>query len=743
MTASATAFDRGRQQDPSQSRPAVPAGIPVHRQQQGRQNELSLPEGVHLQRSPGDVARPARNEGRQHDPPSPSMGQLEGAALHRQQGRQQEPPSPSMGPRPPQLEGAALHRPQGRPPPELTGQQPWSSPEIEETYTYPIADALWAEVIADFEPVGDTVGSQMRLTKGEIVYVLERHSSGWWGGHKDGSEMTAWFPKAHIRPLNEDGVLDNGEDDSLCKACRDVAGAMSPKQGRETRPPGTLTPANDSRRGSAEEQAALIERYEEEVKRLMRDKASERRSAEDAMIELDHSRAMAKDIQTKLHEEQNRVAELNDELEQWRRLRLDWQKERQRLLDDLRRKDLRIRSLESNDPANGRRTLDCIRQSAQPSSAVRTTSAAHTPPPNRECNKAGMQPAQRASPQRFTPQNRSTPSPVRGEVGLLRANREMSAGRAPSPSSGTQPSMDKSRIPSPLNSTEQTMQAMSPYNGSTVPTLPQTAGMPAASGNVSTVSSTSLPTGSVPMVAPPTGRRTTSQQHPSGAPASGSSISATPGGPTTPNSYTQPVRPPTPGWTPSMSTSAGAPRPPSPRPWAMGAALNSGRESPGMGGCSDGVDSGALTRTTVMSPYDHRGADPSPTRQPYTACHGGQSAMVVTPPPAGGSNTFARSRAGSRELRPQVACRNGTFRGNGMEQMADGSDNMQHGPTQRGEDSSPPPIVFGMSPVSRGAVGQQHSIRSGLPASRGNSPSASGGPSVQDRIRQLYGRSER
>merc|ERR1719158_1128871 len=41
--------------------------------------------------------------------------------------------------------------------------------------------------------------SELSLLKGDIVYVLERDASGWYGGHKDGETMTGWFPGSKVK----------------------------------------------------------------------------------------------------------------------------------------------------------------------------------------------------------------------------------------------------------------------------------------------------------------------------------------------------------------------------------------------------------------------------------------------------------------------------------------------------------------------------------------------------------------
>jgi len=85
---------------------------------------------------------------------------------------------------------------------------------------YPITDALRAEAIVDYPPDGASLPSVLTLTKGQIVYVLEQHESGWWGGHRDGDETSGWFPKSCLRVLEgeevdggEGGECDDEQDD--------------------------------------------------------------------------------------------------------------------------------------------------------------------------------------------------------------------------------------------------------------------------------------------------------------------------------------------------------------------------------------------------------------------------------------------------------------------------------------------------------------------------------------------------
>jgi len=76
--------------------------------------------------------------------------------------------------------------------------EPGTSP-----WVHPIAGAIRAEVVADFEPHKDAKSGQLSLKIGEVVFVLERHESGWWGGHKEDDDLAGWFPSSAVQPTND------------------------------------------------------------------------------------------------------------------------------------------------------------------------------------------------------------------------------------------------------------------------------------------------------------------------------------------------------------------------------------------------------------------------------------------------------------------------------------------------------------------------------------------------------------
>lgn len=56
-----------------------------------------------------------------------------------------------------------------------------------------------------------TDDSQLNLKVGEIVIVLEKDETGWWGGHKEGDEFTGWFPGSCVKPLSDSTTNVNAD----------------------------------------------------------------------------------------------------------------------------------------------------------------------------------------------------------------------------------------------------------------------------------------------------------------------------------------------------------------------------------------------------------------------------------------------------------------------------------------------------------------------------------------------------
>jgi len=82
---------------------------------------------------------------------------------------------------------------------------------------YPIEDAVKGVVLVDYEADGEHREGQLKLCKGDIIYVLEQDQSGWWGGHKEGDDLTGWFPSSIVQMTQPHETNAQGEP----KHCQD------------------------------------------------------------------------------------------------------------------------------------------------------------------------------------------------------------------------------------------------------------------------------------------------------------------------------------------------------------------------------------------------------------------------------------------------------------------------------------------------------------------------------------------
>lgn len=222
--------------------------------------------------------------------------------------------------------------------------------------TYPLIDALRAEVITDYEPQGEFSSSQLRLSKGDFVWVLEQHESGWWGGHKEGDDLTGWFPATLVRAVGMD------EDDSRCSPeasprtdptrTRDQQPVASPQARGGRRRSALLTienmPGNADR---SQESAAMIAALEEQVKQLQSEKQS---------MELERQQ-LANDAAKEAQRHKDEIQQKEAELAEFRTSSAGRFKELEANIDELRSrcKDLE----EAKDKAE--RLVDALQRAAE------------------------------------------------------------------------------------------------------------------------------------------------------------------------------------------------------------------------------------------------------------------------------------------------------------------------------------------------------------------------------------------
>eukprot|EP00929_Paragymnodinium_shiwhaense_P103072 TRINITY_DN6635_c0_g1_i1.p1 TRINITY_DN6635_c0_g1~~TRINITY_DN6635_c0_g1_i1.p1 ORF type:complete len:674 (-),score=160.52 TRINITY_DN6635_c0_g1_i1:119-2140(-) len=646
---------------------------------------------------------------------------------------------------------------------------------------YPVADVIKAEAVGDYEPAGDMLGSQLRLKKGDIVYVLEQHGSGWWGGHKAGDELTAWFPAAYVRELGL--VMDGGEDDDVA-VCRNCQADMSNPLLRDNRAVAVPMQAGDPRRRACGEasdaEAATVQRLRSELamQRQRAEVAEEKAAAAAAKVtalaeEFDHHlKALDSRKQADIISLQRRVLSLEEEL----------RKERQGHQDEIRKKEDFIRSLEvarheamtatSNSgactpayPCSAPSHTPCVLPAAALAAGQRLDSAraAHTNSPLPGHRSVGYN-----SPMRMaaSPSQRSTAEACGGTLlgsrerldrscyssrgGHSRSNSGSGTSFAAAAATAQQSSADGTRTPNAPVISAGLM---------TNPVVPMQSARDCAGQNQAVGSTSQMPTMQVPQQQqqqqqqPSSARRTPSQQHAAAAQGGQQQQQATSssgGGTGTPGT---PMRPPqwaTPG--------AASQRPPSPRPWAYmqsGSVPAQASTVPaGMSGTAS--DPNLLpvasvpawqVRAHVMA-FERKGtptgssnlpprADPSPGRGQYqSSSGGGLTASPAMAPRGSGSRQASQSRDGGRP--PSV----------GPHTARDISSSLHFGGGLGGHDTPPPPgpmsnAFFGMSPMARtGSLSGGTAASARLAHSWGNtSPmNSSRGLNVKERIRLLNSR---
>eukprot|EP00930_Biecheleria_cincta_P086626 TRINITY_DN75894_c0_g1_i2.p1 TRINITY_DN75894_c0_g1~~TRINITY_DN75894_c0_g1_i2.p1 ORF type:complete len:529 (-),score=100.93 TRINITY_DN75894_c0_g1_i2:77-1663(-) len=93
-----------------------------------------------------------------------------------------------------------------------------------------------AETINAWVPAPENRNEQLTLQVGDLVWVLEginnEDKDGWYGGHKDGSNTTGWFPASCCRLIEgdcEDSFCDDAERSNSAVYTKDLRAVASPQ----------------------------------------------------------------------------------------------------------------------------------------------------------------------------------------------------------------------------------------------------------------------------------------------------------------------------------------------------------------------------------------------------------------------------------------------------------------------------------------------------------------------------------
>merc|ERR1719399_2487653 len=92
---------------------------------------------------------------------------------------------------------------------------------------------------AEFEPYRTVVvkrhvatdETQLELLLNDIVIVLEKDHTGWWGGHKEGEDFTGWFPGFCVQPLpKEETPINSALETAMASPARRNHAVASPQR---------------------------------------------------------------------------------------------------------------------------------------------------------------------------------------------------------------------------------------------------------------------------------------------------------------------------------------------------------------------------------------------------------------------------------------------------------------------------------------------------------------------------------
>jgi len=193
--------------------------------------------------------------------------------------------------------------------------------------------------------------AQLDLRVNDIVYVLERDESGWWGGHKEGEDNTGWFPGSCVRPVPENfevevpaslethiaepmsfdaeqAITTARPEFSVATFEADTAREMSPEQSfiqsprrRVIRPPHTLattpTPLVETCNDLPQEELqARIQAKDKQISDLRTEVAEAKRKERQSDADLHEQSRRLREVEHCTDVERKRAIELTDKNEE-------------------------------------------------------------------------------------------------------------------------------------------------------------------------------------------------------------------------------------------------------------------------------------------------------------------------------------------------------------------------------------------------------------------------------------------
>jgi len=210
-------------------------------------------------------------------------------------------------------------------------------------HEHDISDAVRVEAVEDFEPFGECKEHMLSLHIGDVVWVLEKHETGWWGGHKEGEDIMGWFPDKMVRQAGRPGDVYEGGPRCSMSSLPDPTRTLDLRAVASPQAVGVRRMPNSQDQKLQEEKLELAE----SKARLEMELASEKQRREAA--EAKSAQLMQDNAALTRQHEQEQEAHKNAvlvERQQWERRVADIEQsckeEARRLQTELRRKEAEL-----------------------------------------------------------------------------------------------------------------------------------------------------------------------------------------------------------------------------------------------------------------------------------------------------------------------------------------------------------------------------------------------------------------
>jgi len=169
-----------------------------------------------------------------------------------------------------------------------------------------------AQVVMDYDPDGEHTDHLLRLAAGDIVYVLEPHESGWWGGHKEGGDVTGWFPACCVKKVHSSGQLSSNDGSVSPDSVADPLDTISLRVETSGKPSYYTCPYNPA---ASPQPTGALDKLQELHNQLEDELAAERKTNSELRDTMQKERRCCEALQRELDVERSRMMEVDADLE--------------------------------------------------------------------------------------------------------------------------------------------------------------------------------------------------------------------------------------------------------------------------------------------------------------------------------------------------------------------------------------------------------------------------------------------